>query len=236
MARAKARQQKFVWKTRGGLRPGAGRKARPENVGLQGHCARPKFERHVPAHVTMRAMRGVPKMRAQLVARVVKRVIARASEKGFRVIDFSVQDDHLHLLAEGHDADAFSRGMQRLASRIAMAVNALVSRHGRFWRERYHRRDLATPRQFRNALVYVLFNFRKHSPPSERALRANAFDLCSSMIWFDGWKSEALLECAREHRARAGPRPTALPETWLARVGWKRHGLIDGREAPRSPG
>lgn len=174
--------------------------------------------------------------RGQLIALAVHEELARASEKGFRLIDFSIQDDHLHLLAEADSAQELSRGMQRLASRIAMAVNALVGRRGRFWRERYHRRDLTTPRQVRNALVYVLFNFRKHAPAAERVKRASAIDGRSSGLWVDGWKSESLLETLRERRAREGPRPTALPQTWLARVGWKRHGLLDPREAPKSPG
>jgi putative transposase len=184
----------------------------------------------------MRAMRGVPKMRAQRVMRVVHEEIARASAKGFRLLDFSVQDDHLHLLAEADDGQKLSRGIQRLASRIAMAVNALVSRRGRFWRERYHRRDLATPRQYRNALVYVVNNFRKHAPASERAVRARALDACSSAVWIDDWKDDAIRRLVSEQRARAGPRPTALPRTWIARTGWKRHGRLDALESPRSPG
>ena len=57
-----------------------------------------------------------------------------------------------------------------------MGVNALVGRRGKFWRERYHRRDLASPRQFRNALVYVTFNRRKHARGSERARMLRSLD------------------------------------------------------------
>jgi putative transposase len=184
----------------------------------------------------MRAVRGIPKLRAQRVMTVLYQELARASEKGFRLIDFSVQDDHVHLLAEADSGEDLSRGMQRLASRIAMAVNALVSRHGRFWRERYHRRDLTTPRQYRNALVYVTMNFRKHAPAGEKNARGRMLDGCSSAKWIDAWDDDAFRELVREHRARAGPRPTALPKTWIARVGWMRHGKLDPLESPRSPG
>lgn len=177
-------------------------------------------------------------MRAQRVAAVVIAEIARASEKGLRVLHHSVQDDHLHLIAEADDGKSLSRGVQRLASRVAMAVNALVGRRGKFWKERHHRRDLATPRQFRNALVYVTMNFRKHAPAAEKARRGRGreLDVMSSAIWLDDWKSDAFRARVRESRARAGPRITALPVTWIARVGWKRHGLIDARESPRAPG
>ena len=122
--------------------------------------------------------------------------------------------------------------MQRLASRIARRVNMLVRRRGRYWRERYHRRDLPTPRQFRNALVYVVQNFRKHG----HAEGPRTLDGHSSAKWLDGWGDEKLKARLGEERARAGPRPTARAESWIARVGWKRHGLVDPRESPRSPG
>jgi putative transposase len=236
MKRRRPKQLTMEFRTWGGRRKGAGRKPAKKNIGLLPHVQRPPFDRHVPVHVTMRAVKGVPRMRAQAVMTLINDEIARASAKGLRLIDFSVQEDHLHLLVEADDAKSLSRGMQRLAARIARRVNLLVGRRGKVWRERYHRRDLATPRQFRNALVYVLMNFRKHAPVAERAVRARAIDGHGSGLWFDGWKDDGLRERLRGERARAGPRPTALAKTWIARVGWKRHGLIDPRESPRSPG
>lgn len=236
MSRRRPRQQEFVWKTRGGRREGAGRKPRPENVGLQPHVARPAFDARIPLHITMRAVRSAPAMRTQVIGRIVTDEIARASKDGFRVIEHSIQKDHLHLVVEADSAKELSRGMQRLAARIARIVNMTVGRRGQLWRERYHRRDLGTPRQFRNAIVYVLFNFRKHATPEQRKARARVIDGFSSGPWFEGWASETFSKYMTEHRERAGPRPTAAPMTWIARVGWKRHGRIDPRAMPRLPG
>lgn len=236
MGRRRPRQQTFVWKTRGGRRAGAGRKPRPENVGLLPHVARPEFDDRIPVHATLRAMRGAPAMRTQVVGRIIVDEIGQASKDGFRVIEHSIQNDHLHLLVEADSGKELSRGMQRLAARIARLVNMLVGRRGKLWRERYHRRDLATPRQFRNALVYVLFNFRKHAKPSEQKARARALDGFSSGPWFDGWSRESFAEHVRQYRERAGPRPTVNATTWIARVGWKRLGALDPRESPRTPG
>ena len=58
----------------------------------------------------------------------------------------------------------------------------------------------------------------------------------SSAVWIDEWKTASDRERVRELRTRAGPRETVAPVTWIARVGWKRHGLMDPREAPKSPG
>lgn len=126
--------------------------------------------------------------------------------------------------------------MQRLAARIARMVNLAVGRRGKMWRERYHRRDLASPTQLENALVYVLFNSRKHAKRTQQKARLRAIDGFSSGPWFEGWASDTFAEYVRQHRDRAGPRPTVPATTWIARVGWKRLGALDPRENPRLPG
>src|SRR4029078_11593455 len=75
---------------------------------------------------------------------------------------------------------------------------------------RYHVRPLTTPRQMRTSMVYVLLNFRKH-------LRAPAgVDPRSSGPHFSGW--------GRRRKTTDAPPATVPPETWMARVGWRRAG------------
>lgn len=235
-ARRRPRQTELAFRTWGGRRPGAGRKRRPENVGLLPHVARPSFDRHVPVHVTMRALDDVPYFRAQRAATIFLREIARVSTKGFRLLHYSIQANHLHVIAEAEDGVALSRGVQRLASRVARQLNRLVGRKGRVWRDRYHRRDLATPRQYRNALVYVVFNDRRHASGAERARRARSLDGLSSAIWNEHWDCDAVLR-ARIRGERAGPRAVARPVTWIASRGWhERHGALEPDEMPVAAG
>jgi hypothetical protein len=142
-----------------------------------------------------------------------------ASGDAFRVLQFSVQVDHVHLLVEAEGTSALRGGVQGLAIRIARAVNRALGRCGRVWGDRFHARMLRTPREVRNVLVYVLNNFRKHVPG------ARGLDPCSSARWFAGWRNRAT--------TMAEAVPVASARTWLARVGWRRHGLIDVEEAPR---
>ena len=96
--------------------------------------------------------------------RSVRRALAGARDRfGFRLVHFSVQRDHLHLLAEAHDRRALGRGMQGLAIRVAKAVNRRLDRHGKVFGDRYHAHALRTPRETRSALRYVLSNIRKHA-------------------------------------------------------------------------
>jgi putative transposase len=130
-----------------------------------------------------------------------------------------VQDDHVHLLVEADDKHKLSAGMRGLAIRIARSVNKFLGRKGDFWSDRYHARALKTPREVRNVIVYILMNHRKHG-------HVAALDPRSSAAWFDGFRGAIT-------RPPPDP-PIRAPQTWLASVGWKRHGLIDISESPRS--
>ena len=176
----------------------------------------------------MRAREGLPPMREQVIAReVMKRIReANASKKlnrAFRVVHFSVQDDHVHLIIEANDDEAMSRGAQGLAIRLARRINALLGIRGQFWGDRFHSRELASPRAVRNAMVYVLMNAKKHG------YVITGVDELSSAPWFiDGF--------AQRLEPRAEPPPTREPGTWLGAVGWRRRGLLRVDERPRSAG
>lgn len=169
----------------------------------------------------MRARGGLPPFREGAIAAVVRRAIAAASGAAFRVVHFSIQSNHLHLIVEATDTAALSRGMQGLNVRVARRVNALLGAHGRFWRERYHERELRTPRSVRNALVYVLMNAKKHGHRFPSGV-----DALSSAPWFDGFATG---------RMQRDESPVCAPRTWLAGVGWRRRGLIRPEERPRTP-
>jgi putative transposase len=206
------------------------------------HRVRPHHDWRHPTHISFKAVAGAPGLRTQRVLKIVHSLIARVIrryEGRFRVNHFSVQETHLHLIVEADDRVRIWRGVQWLSSRIARALNVLVGRRGRVWRDRYHRRDLATPREVRNALVYVLMNIRKHAHAWARpqADGIPPLDPCSSAPWFAAWDP------------RAGPRvadlrqvleewglsrmPTLAPETWLGATAWKQHGLLHPTELPR---
>jgi putative transposase len=92
-------------------------------------------------------------------------------------------------------------------------------------RDRYHLHVLRTVREVRNAIRYVLNNARMHLAKLGRAVpQASSIDPASSGPWFRGWREGVVLPEA------IGPPPVAAPRTWLARVGWRRLGLLDPAE------
>jgi putative transposase len=189
------------------------------------HRARAVHKYWNPLHVTMRAKRGLPSFRSQTLFAAFERAVRRTRRDDFRVVEFSVQDDHLHLIVEAHDSDALARGMKSFSVRANRIFNAACGRgRGQVWGDRYHRRDLTNARQVRNALVYCLQNYKKHQRIQSGAAR---IDPCSSARWFQGWTA------IRQHDD--GPRPTEDARTVLLGTAWQKHGFIHPGEAPRVP-
>jgi hypothetical protein len=145
---------------------------------------------------------------------------------GVRLVHFSVQSNHVHLLVEADDHHALSRAMQGLATRLAKRLNHRLERQGAVFADRYHARALKTPLEVRRALVYVLHNYRRHTVAPGRP---SGFDPLSTAPYFDGFASSI---AHPPSTAPPGVRPAALPRTWLLRIGWRRHGLLGALDVP----
>jgi len=220
---ARSRQLSLPLHTHGGRRPGAGRKPGPRPIVPR--VARPALASRFPVHVTLRVLESMPSLRAEPVFGVLCGALSAGADRlGMRVVEYSAQGDHLHLIVEARDATSLRSGMQGLSIRIAKAINRLTERQGKVFADRYHVRILRTPREVRNALVYVLNNAHKHAAASGRRA-PRGVDPYSSGPWFDSWREPA--QC----RA-AAPRASVPARTWLLATGWRRHGLLEVGELP----
>jgi REP element-mobilizing transposase RayT len=203
-------ERKWGGKRDGAGRPKTGKKYVP-------HRPRPAHKKAHPVHVTLRAV--VATLRDFPVFEAVASALANGSKDFFRVCEYSVQRNHIHLIVEADDRVALARGMQGLAARIAKAVNRTVHRRGSVFADHYHAHALRTPNEVRNALVYVLSNWKKHLPGANRGV-----DGCSSAVWFDGWRGKVPDTIS----------PLAAARSWLLTVGWRRRGLLRPTEVPRA--
>lgn len=211
-------------KTWGGPRVGSGRKkgARPKVR----HRARPRHYGSNPVHVTLRRAKGLPSLRTERLHQLLLAAIRDTRREGFRIVHYSVQADHVHLLVEAVDATTLTNAMRSFCVRVAMRMNrdVLGRKRGHVWGDRYHRRELASPSEVRSALVYVLNNHMKHGEYD-----VGLVDPCSSAPWFDGWMH-------RREPIPPEPRATLAPSTWLLEKGWSTVGLgfLHVGEVPRS--
>jgi REP element-mobilizing transposase RayT len=202
-------QAAFEFPKRGGKRKGAGRPRTRPHPGLVGpgvaHLRRPDFAARHPVHVTMRLQNGIGYLRSHRQAKAVESALRDARERfGVRIIHYSIQGNHLHLIVEAENPAALSRAMQGFAIRLAKRLNALAHRHGGVFADRYHSHPLKTPRETRRAVRYVLTNYRHH-----------ALEYLP-----DGWTDPlASARFTREPPGRGAP--VVAPSVWLLRVGWR---------------
>jgi REP element-mobilizing transposase RayT len=172
-------------------------------------------------HVTVKLLPGLPSLRRSAEYAALRQAFADGGNRpAFRLVQYSVQRDHLHLIVEAADRMALSRAMQGLSIRIAKALNRLWRRGGTVFADRYHEHPLKSPREVRRALCYVLHNSRRHGRRTPQPV-----DMYSSGPWFDGW--------SESFTVRSLPaRPVAEARTWLLHRGWRTHGLLSIHEAP----
>jgi REP element-mobilizing transposase RayT len=208
----------------GGARPGAGRKAGP--LRRDPHRRRAPLASRHPCHVTLKVERNVPSLRSVRLVAELERSWRVACERGkFRLVHYSIQSDHVHMIIEASSARDLACGLKAIAARFARGVNRVFRRAGRVLADRCHVHVLRTPREVRNAIAYVLLNARRHLAKRGGALPKIArIDPASSGRWFSGWRTAA----APVH----GPPAVAAPRSWLLSVGWRRRGLIDALEVP----
>jgi REP element-mobilizing transposase RayT len=157
----------------------------------------------MPLHVTLRMAPHVFNLRSRRSFRVIAAALRLGGDRfNVRVIEFSVQGNHIHLLVEAPNRRALARAIQGFSIRVAKGLNRMMGRSGRVFDDRYHARVLRTPTEVRHAIHYVLDNARKHA-----AQRGETY----SPGYVDPYSS-------------AGAPDLALPpaQTWLLRVGWMR--------------
>jgi putative transposase len=225
------------FRTRGGRRDGAGRKPTEPGRSRLRHAKRPVTAARFPIHVTKRVRRDVPRLRRFELCSVLRRAFVygcrRAAtvdgaEVEFRICQFSIQGNHIHLICEASNNTALARGIQGWSVRVARGLNGHWERAGSVFDDRYHVEILTTPSQTRHALCYVLQNARRHGERIDS--KFGGMDPFSSAWWFDGWKDETWKLGIPPPEMRT----VAEPQSWLLRVGWKKAklGAISITEVP----
>ena len=198
-------QMSFAEVGRGGRREGAGRPRGP-NPKIP-HRARVVFGRMTPVHVTVKMAPHVYNLRSRRSFRVIERALYHAAH-GWeaRLIQFSVQGNHIHLLIEAPDQNTLSTCVQRFSIRTAKGLNRMMNKRGRVFADRYHAHLLRTPTEARRARTYLRVNALKH------AIDGDARGSSRAAGWVDPYSSDAAA------LSFALPRPA----TWLMRTGWRR--------------
>jgi REP element-mobilizing transposase RayT len=202
-------------------------RGRPPGRKTVSHDKRVDFASRFPQHVTIRTLVDAPFLARSWLMKTIRGAIRESHKPTFRIIEFNVLGNHLHLISEAAGAMALARGVQGFEVRLARRINKATKRTGKLFGARYHARSLTTPTAVRNTLRYVLCNRKHHT--AEKKFDKFWIDPFSSAPWFAGWAEpiRSQRDVARE------PKPTADATVWLLTTGWKlRDGPLRFDERP----
>jgi REP element-mobilizing transposase RayT len=160
----RSKQLTLEYRTWGGFRKGSGRKPKGERAGVA-HTKRPLLPSRYPVHVTNHLCDDLPNLRKRKLYQKLRKVFyAMHGRPGFRIVHFSVQRNHIHLIVEAKSKTALSRGMQSFKIRFANEVNNFLGRgkKGTVFADRYYSHILKSPTETRNSIAYVVLNGRRH--------------------------------------------------------------------------
>ena len=234
---AKHGQIAMTFRTHGGKRRGAGRKPKHQRPGAR-HAARPEHDPRHPVHVTLRVVGSVDGLRRRdLYLALREATIVTAKREDFRITHMSIQRDHVHLVVEADSGPALSNGVRGFSISAARQINKAITarglrRTGRVIGERFHARPLTTPRAVRNALAYILCNFRHHAEDRAPFARTWKVDPYSSGATFFGWKELADSPVLWPLPPTYLPLIVFRPRTWLLGNWHRFHPLISVQEVP----
>lgn len=176
-------QQTLELRTRGGRRPGAGRRSTRARPGVP-HGCRETFRSYQPVHVTLRMANFVWNLRSERSYVVIHGALDAARRRvDSRIVHFSVLGNHVHMIMEAKSERALSNAVRALSIRLARRLNRMMGRRGPVFAGRYHAHVLRTPAEARRAVRYVLGNFANHA--ARRGQR-------TPQGWADPFSSEVL--------------------------------------------
>jgi putative transposase len=234
-------QQAFTFKTWGGKRRGAGRPPKGHRPS-EPHVQRERFARTTAVHVTLRVASSVGTLRRRDAYHAVRRatqvVLGRSD---FRIVHISLENDHLHAIVEADSDRALAQGIKAFESSAAQRLNRALSKaqrrrvRGTVFPDRYHARLVTSPRQARNAIGYVVNNWRRHKQDQDIDTMFWVVDFFSSGPSFAGWRELDRPDAACEIPAGYQPLAVARPRTWLLDKGWRKAGTISWRDVPGAP-
>lgn len=160
----------------GGRRPGSGRK-RIHSKGVA-HRRRENVKLDHPLHINFKVEASI---RNKVCLRILKRAILNARRMGLSIRHFSLQSNHVHLIAEAPDNSILESGMRSLCVTFAKGLQK-----GKVQKQRYHLHVLKTLREVQNAVKYVWFNEEKH-----RNLKKAFITMYSSLQFVEDLRSLA---------------------------------------------
>jgi len=166
MNNRKNKQQRTVYNPRAGGRPRV--LTSKERTSRIYHQSRPTLPKDRPLHVTVKFNKNeIGSLRNKIFYREIRKSMQRLRAKSVRLIEFSVQKDHIHLLLESGNKVILGKAMRALSISLSKRFSLLLKRNIKALKHRYHLHILNTLKELKNARQYILNNSNKHNSATD---------------------------------------------------------------------
>ena len=160
------------------------------------HTKRLRLKKPSSLHLTIKVRENKADIQNKRILKAFHHAIKRARLKGLKVVHYTLEYNHVHLLVECVDNEVLHRGMQAFGITIAKAINKIKRVKGGVYKNRYHLRLINSSRQLKNVLHYIFDNGIKHRRTNSRIDLFNSMNILypreAKKIWADIHKSEFL--------------------------------------------
>ena len=152
---------------------GAGRPAL-NDIGIR-HVKRPKISKLTALHLTIKVRSNKADIKSKSILKALHHAIKRARLKKLKIIHYTLEYNHLHVLVECHNNKILHQGMQAFGISLSKAINRIKRLKGAVYKHRYHFRKCTSRRDYKNVLHYIFANGVKHKRTSSYIDPYNSF-------------------------------------------------------------
>lgn len=139
---------------------GAGRKA-VHDKSIR-HIRRERILKPTSMHLTIKVRENKADIKSKSILKALHHAIIRARLKGIRVIHYTLEYNHVHLLVEAHCHTVMHRGMQAFGISFSKAINKIKQCGGTVYKHRHHIKKITSALQLKNVLTYIFHNGVHH--------------------------------------------------------------------------
>lgn len=130
------------------------------------HTERPKFKNARSLHLTIKVRENKADIKSIKLLKALHHAIKRARLMKLKIIHYTLEYNHVHLLVEADTHHALHRGMQAFGISFSKAINKTKRLKGTVYKHRYHFRQICSSRELKNVLHYIFHNGIKHGRTS----------------------------------------------------------------------
>lgn len=96
------------------------------------------------------------------ILKALHHAIRKARAKTLKVVHYTLEYNHIHLLVEVESHVHLGKAMQAFGISLAKNINKAKAIKGSVYKHRYHLRKITTPAELKNVLHYIFSNGVKH--------------------------------------------------------------------------